>query len=48
MGPLIFTDPEFTLRAALDGLGVAYMFEEHVADYLAPSVPTWLRHLTPV
>jgi len=35
MGPLIFTDPEFTLRAALDGLGVAYMFEEHVADYLA-------------
>jgi DNA-binding transcriptional LysR family regulator len=34
-GPLIFTDPEFTLRAALDGLGVAYMFEEHVADYLA-------------
>jgi DNA-binding transcriptional LysR family regulator len=34
-GPLIFTDPAFTLRAALDGLGVAYMFEEHVADYLA-------------
>ena len=34
-GPLIFTDPEFTLRAALDGLGVAYMFEEHVADHLA-------------
>ena len=32
-GPLIFTDPEFTLRAALDGLGVVYMFEEHVADY---------------
>jgi len=23
-GPLIFTDPEFTLRAALDGLGVVY------------------------
>ena len=36
-GPLIFTDPEFTLRAALDGLGVAYMFEEHVADHLARS-----------
>jgi len=34
-GPLIFTDPEFTLCAALDGLGLAYMFEEHVADYLA-------------
>ena len=34
-GPLIFTDPEFTLRAALDGLGLAYMFEEHVADFIA-------------
>jgi DNA-binding transcriptional LysR family regulator len=34
-GPLIFTDPEFTLRAALDGLGLAYMFEEYVAAYLA-------------
>jgi DNA-binding transcriptional LysR family regulator len=34
-GPLVFTDPEFTLRAALDGLGLAYMFEEHVTDYLS-------------
>ena len=34
-GPLVFTDPEFTLRAALDGLGLAYMFEEHVAELLA-------------
>jgi DNA-binding transcriptional LysR family regulator len=34
-GPFIFTDPEFTLRAALGGLGLAYMFEEHVADYIA-------------
>ena len=34
-GPVIFTDPGFTLRAALDGLGLAYLFEEHVADYLA-------------
>lgn len=34
-GPLVFTDPEFTIRAALDGLGIAYLFEEHVADALA-------------
>lgn len=34
-GPLVFTDPTFTLRAALDGLGLAYVFEEDVADYLA-------------
>jgi DNA-binding transcriptional LysR family regulator len=34
-GPLVFTDPTFTLRAALDGLGLAYVFEEDVVDYLA-------------
>jgi len=34
-GPLVFTDPEFTLRAALDGLGLGFFFEEHVADHLA-------------
>jgi DNA-binding transcriptional LysR family regulator len=34
-GPAIFTDPTFTLRAALDGLGLAYVFEEDVAAYLA-------------
>ena len=34
-GPLLFTDPAFTLRAALDGLGLAYVFEEDVADHLA-------------
>jgi DNA-binding transcriptional LysR family regulator len=33
-GPLVFTDPTFTLRAALDGLGLAYVFEEDVVDYL--------------
>jgi DNA-binding transcriptional LysR family regulator len=33
-GPLVFTDPTFTLRAALDGLGLAYVFEDDVADYL--------------
>jgi DNA-binding transcriptional LysR family regulator len=34
-GPAIYTDPGFILRAALDGVGVAYMFEEHVRDQLA-------------
>lgn len=33
--PLIFTDPSFVLRAALDGLGLAFLFEEHVAEHLA-------------
>ena len=34
-GPLVFTDPTFTVRAALDGLGLAYVFEDDVANYLA-------------
>jgi DNA-binding transcriptional LysR family regulator len=34
-GPFVFTDPTFTLRAALEGLGLAYVFEEDAADYLA-------------
>jgi DNA-binding transcriptional LysR family regulator len=34
-GPFVFTDPTFTLRAALDGLGLAYVFEEDAADHLA-------------
>ena len=34
-GPLVFMDPEIALRGALDGLGLAYLFEEHVADHLA-------------
>jgi DNA-binding transcriptional LysR family regulator len=29
-GPFIFSDSTFTLRAALDGLGLAFLFEEHV------------------
>ncbi len=34
-GPLVFTDPTFVLRAALNGSGVAFLFEEHVAEHLA-------------
>ena len=34
-GPLIVTDVELTLRAALDGLGLAFLFEEHVAGHIA-------------
>ena len=34
-GPLIVNDVELTLRAALDGLGLAFLFEEHAADHLA-------------
>jgi DNA-binding transcriptional LysR family regulator len=34
-GPFVFTDPAFTLRAALDGIGLAFVFEQHVAELLA-------------
>jgi DNA-binding transcriptional LysR family regulator len=34
-GPLIVNDVEVTLRAALDGLGLAFLFEEHVAEPIA-------------
>jgi DNA-binding transcriptional LysR family regulator len=34
-GPLIVNDVELTLRAALDGLGLAFLFEEHAADHIA-------------
>jgi DNA-binding transcriptional LysR family regulator len=34
-GPFVFTDPTFTLRAALDGLGLAYVFEGDAADHVA-------------
>jgi DNA-binding transcriptional LysR family regulator len=34
-GPLVVTDPVFTLRAALDGLGLAYLLEEDAADLVA-------------
>jgi DNA-binding transcriptional LysR family regulator len=34
-GPLIVNDVELTLRAALDGLGLAFLFEEHAAEHIA-------------
>lgn len=34
-GPVIVTDPVFTLRAALDGLGLAYVFEDDAAEQIA-------------
>lgn len=34
-GPLVVTDPVLTLRAALDGLGLAYLLEEDAADLVA-------------
>ncbi len=34
-GPLVVNDVEFMIRAAIDGVGLAFALEEHVADYLA-------------
>jgi len=34
-GPLVVTDVEFMIRAALDGLGLAYTLEDYVADHVA-------------
>ena len=34
-GPLIVNDVEITLRAALDGLGLAFLFEERAAEHIA-------------
>jgi DNA-binding transcriptional LysR family regulator len=33
-GPVTVTTPELTLRAALDGLGIAYLFEGYAEPYL--------------
>jgi DNA-binding transcriptional LysR family regulator len=33
-GPLIFNDVELMLRAALDGVGLAFLLEEQVTDHL--------------
>lgn len=34
-GPLVLTDPRVEARAAVDGIGFAYLFEEYVRDHLA-------------
>jgi len=34
-GPLIVNDVGLTLRAALDGIGLAFLLEEHAAGYIA-------------
>ncbi|MBB3592060.1 DNA-binding transcriptional LysR family regulator [Rhizobium sp. BK529] len=34
-GPLSTTDNDLMLRAVLDGIGIGYLFDYHVADYLA-------------
>jgi DNA-binding transcriptional LysR family regulator len=34
-GPLIVDDAEIMIRAAIDGVGLAFSFEEHVAPYLS-------------
>jgi hypothetical protein len=34
-GPLIVCDVELTLRAALDGVGLAFELEEHAAENIA-------------
>jgi DNA-binding transcriptional LysR family regulator len=34
-GPLVLNDVELTLRAALDGVGLAFALEEHVAERIA-------------
>ena len=34
-GPLIVDDVEIMIRAAIDGVGLAFMSEEHAAPYLA-------------
>jgi DNA-binding transcriptional LysR family regulator len=34
-GPLIVNDVELTIRAALDGVGLAFDLEEHAAPYIA-------------
>jgi DNA-binding transcriptional LysR family regulator len=34
-GPLVLNDAELMVQAALDGIGLAYAFEDHVAPHLA-------------
>jgi DNA-binding transcriptional LysR family regulator len=34
-GPVIVSDAQFMIRAALDGVGLAYVLEDYVADHIA-------------
>jgi DNA-binding transcriptional LysR family regulator len=34
-GPLVVNDVEFMIRAAIDGVGLAFALEEHVAEHIA-------------
>jgi DNA-binding transcriptional LysR family regulator len=34
-GPLVISDVELMLRAALDGVGLAFLLEHHVAEHVA-------------
>ncbi|WP_207458244.1 LysR family transcriptional regulator [Azospirillum sp. SYSU D00513] len=34
-GPLTFNEPDLMLKAALDGMGVAYLFEDQVTEHVA-------------
>ena len=34
-GPLIVDDPDLMIRAAVDGLGLTFSFEEYVASHIA-------------
>jgi DNA-binding transcriptional LysR family regulator len=34
-GPLVINDPEFIVRAALDGVGLAYSLEDYVAEHIS-------------
>src|SRR5258708_23366743 len=39
-GPLIVDDVEIVIRAALDGIGLAFVGEDKVAQHLASGIPT--------
>lgn len=33
-GPLVLDDPDLMVRAALDGIGIAYSTEQHIGEHL--------------
>jgi DNA-binding transcriptional LysR family regulator len=37
-GPLVVDDADLMIRAAIDGLGLTFSFEEHVAPQIASGV----------